>query len=110
MRVGHWNLPDGDMRGDRGQKLAQRQRHDELEVIPPRDVHVFANSPQVEEWPTVDGDAGQLDHGDRHRVGELAQDHLADDVVAAGHHIPQDAQECDRHHLPSGGLVYGHDG
>lgn len=107
--VGHWNLPDGDMRGDRGQELAQCQRHDELEVIPPRDVHVLADAPQVEERSAVDGDAGQLDHGHSHRVRELAEDHLADDIVAAGHHIPQDAQECDRHHLSSGGLVHGHD-
>lgn len=108
MRVGNWNLPDRDVRGDRGQELAQRQRHDELEVVPPRDVHVLADSPEIEERPTVDGDAGQLDHGDRHRVRELAQNHLTDDVFAAGHHLPHNAQECDRHHLPGSGLVCGH--
>lgn len=99
MRVRDGHLPDRNVRGDRGQELAERQRDDKLKVVPPRDVHVLPDAPQVEERPTVQRDAGQLDHGHRHRVRELAQDPLSDDVVTAGHDVPQDAQEPDGQHL-----------
>lgn len=92
------------MRGDGGQKFPQRQRHDKAEVVAPGDVDVLPDAPQVEERPAVHGDAGQLYHRDRHRVGELAQYHLADHVVAARHHVPEDAEKDDRERLAHGAV------
>lgn len=81
------------MRRHRSEKFAEGQRQYYLKKIVPRHIRVFAYSPQVEKWATVDGDAGQLDHSNRHWVRELTQHHLPDYIIARWHNIPNDAQK-----------------
>lgn len=98
VRDGHF--PNADVAEDVGEKLAEGQRYDEPQVIAPRYVgRVLPHAPQIEERARVNGDRGQLHHGHRERIRELRQQHLADDIAAAGHRVPQETQEQHRYNL-----------
>lgn len=112
MRIRDGHLPDGNVREHGREELAERQRHNEAHVVRPRHIGELPDAPQIEERPTVDGDAGQLHHGDGHREGELAEQHFADHIVAGGDDVPQQAQNADAERLAAAGRtapLVGHD-
>lgn len=108
MCIRNWYLPNRYVRRHRRQKLAQRQRNNQPEVVGPRDVHILPDAPQIEERSTVDGDAQQLDHGDRHRIWEVAEQHFADDIIARRHDVPEEAQRDHGDHLLGDSTLEGH--
>lgn len=95
MGIGHGNLPDGDVRCNAGQELADRQRDDEPHVVTSRNVRSRSDSPELEEGSAVDGYRQQLDHGDGGRVRELIEYHLPDDIIRTRDDIPDKAEEND---------------
>lgn len=109
MSVRNGNFPNRNVRRNRGQELAQRQRNDQPEVVRPGYVHVLPDAPQIEERAAVDGDAQQLDHGHRHRIGEVAEQHFANHIVAGRDDVPEQAERDDGEHLLGDWTSEGHD-
>lgn len=95
MRIRNRHLPNRNMRKNRCQKFAQRQRHNIPQIIRPRHIGEFPDAPQIEKRSTVDRNTGQLDHCHRHRKRKLVQQHFADHIVAGRNNVPQQAQNAD---------------
>lgn len=77
----------------RGQQFANGQRNDETHVVGTRYFLVLSDAPQIEEGPTVQRDAAQLDQCDSHREGELVEHHFANDIVAGRDDVPEEAHQ-----------------
>lgn len=99
MSIWNGNLPNRYVRRHRSQKLAQRQRNDQPEVVGPWDVHILPDTPQIEEWSTVNGYAQQLDHCDGHRIWEITQQHLSDYIITGRNDVPEEAEWHHGNHL-----------
>lgn len=88
VRNGHF--PNADVAEDIGEKLAKSQRYDKPQVVTPRYVgRVLPHAPKIEERAGVNGDRSQLYHRHRERIREFREQHLTDDITAAGHRVPQ---------------------
>lgn len=101
MHEGDGHLPDGDVGEHRAEELAQRQRHQDLHGGRPplvdrgRGLRAALRRQVPECGSAVRGYGGQLRqrHGQRER--QRAEQHLADDIVAARRRVPDDAQRYD---------------
>lgn len=95
MRIRNRHLPYRNMRKNRCQKFAQRQRHNKSQIIRPRHIGEFPDAPQIEKRSTVDRNTGQLDHCHGHRKRKLIEQHFANHIIAGRNNVPQQAQNAD---------------
>lgn len=74
MSVRHGHLPYAKVREYAREELSESQRHDQLEVVPPRDVlGMLSHTPQTEERSAVHGYGQQLDHRHGHGIRKFIE-------------------------------------